>query len=42
MASLADLDWFRAEVQRLHGFSVSSVDYTAAVAIDIPWPDHTS
>ncbi|MER7850543.1 enoyl-[acyl-carrier-protein] reductase FabV [Kitasatospora sp. NPDC096077] len=42
IASLADLDWFRAEVQRLYGFSVPGVDYTAAVAIDVPWPDHTS
>ncbi|MFF2147204.1 enoyl-[acyl-carrier-protein] reductase FabV [Kitasatospora sp. NPDC058190] len=42
IASLADLDWFRAEVSRLYGFSVPDVDYTAAVAIDVPWPDHTS
>ncbi|MFF2852086.1 enoyl-[acyl-carrier-protein] reductase FabV [Streptomyces sp. NPDC058001] len=34
----ADLDWFRAEVQRLYGFSVPGVDYTAAVPTDIPWP----
>ncbi|MFJ6483720.1 MULTISPECIES: enoyl-[acyl-carrier-protein] reductase FabV [unclassified Streptomyces] len=38
IASLADLDWFRAEVQRLYGFSVPGIDYTAAVATDVPWP----
>ncbi|MFI5765628.1 enoyl-[acyl-carrier-protein] reductase FabV [Streptomyces sp. NPDC051563] len=42
IADLADLDWFHAEVQRLYGFSVPGVDYSVAVAIDIPWPDHTS
>ncbi|MFD0278609.1 enoyl-[acyl-carrier-protein] reductase FabV [Kitasatospora sp. NPDC127111] len=42
IARLADLDWFHAEVQRLYGFSVPGVDYTAAVATDVPWPDHTS
>jgi enoyl-[acyl-carrier protein] reductase/trans-2-enoyl-CoA reductase (NAD+) len=38
IAGLADLDWFHAEVQRLYGFSVPGVDYTAAAATDIPWP----
>ncbi|SOB89042.1 enoyl-[acyl-carrier-protein] reductase FabV [Streptomyces sp. 1331.2] len=38
IAGLADLDWFRAEVRRLYGFSVPGVDYTAAVATDVPWP----
>ncbi|MGW0957513.1 enoyl-[acyl-carrier-protein] reductase FabV [Streptomyces gelaticus] len=38
IAGLADLDWFHAEAQRLYGFSVPGVDYTAAVATDIPWP----
>ncbi|GGV94707.1 enoyl-[acyl-carrier-protein] reductase [NADH] [Streptomyces gelaticus] len=42
IAGLADLDWFHAEVQRLYGFSVPGVDYTAAVATDIPWPVPTS
>ncbi|MEV5238424.1 enoyl-[acyl-carrier-protein] reductase FabV [Streptomyces cinnamoneus] len=42
IADLADLDWFRAEVRRLYGFSVPGIDYTAAVATDVPWPDHTS
>jgi enoyl-[acyl-carrier protein] reductase/trans-2-enoyl-CoA reductase (NAD+) len=42
IADLADLDWFRAEVQRLYGFSVPGVDYTAEVATDVAWPDHTS
>ncbi|MFE9660904.1 enoyl-[acyl-carrier-protein] reductase FabV [Streptomyces sp. NPDC005955] len=39
IADLADLAWFRAEVQRLYGFSVPGVDYTAPVATDVPWPD---
>ncbi|MFF5703790.1 enoyl-[acyl-carrier-protein] reductase FabV [Streptomyces sp. NPDC012794] len=38
IAGLADLDWFRAEVRRLYGFSVPGVDYTAPVATDVPWP----
>ncbi|MFI8434498.1 enoyl-[acyl-carrier-protein] reductase FabV [Streptomyces sp. NPDC079020] len=42
IADLADLAWFRSEVQRLYGFSVPGVDYAAAVATDIPWPDHTA
>ncbi|MFH9726753.1 enoyl-[acyl-carrier-protein] reductase FabV [Streptomyces sp. NPDC017254] len=41
VSGLADLDWFRAEVRRLYGFSVPGVDYTAPVATDVPWPDHT-
>ncbi|MFD5555184.1 enoyl-[acyl-carrier-protein] reductase FabV [Streptomyces sp. NPDC127068] len=41
IADLADLAWFRAEVQRLYGFSVPGVDYTAPVATDVPWPDDT-
>ncbi|MFE7564656.1 enoyl-[acyl-carrier-protein] reductase FabV [Kitasatospora sp. NPDC057500] len=41
VAALADLDWFRAEVQRLYGFSVPGVDYSAAVATDVPWPGRT-
>jgi enoyl-[acyl-carrier protein] reductase/trans-2-enoyl-CoA reductase (NAD+) len=41
IADLADLAWFRAEVQRLYVFSVPGIDYTAAVATDIPWPTHT-
>ncbi|MFF1746360.1 enoyl-[acyl-carrier-protein] reductase FabV [Streptomyces mirabilis] len=41
IADLADLAWFRAEVRRLYGFSVAGIDYTAAVATDIPWPTHT-
>ncbi|MFD3875723.1 enoyl-[acyl-carrier-protein] reductase FabV [Streptomyces sp. NPDC058623] len=42
IAELADLDWFRGEVRRLYGFSVPGIDYTAPVATDLPWPDHTS
>ncbi|MFJ3875979.1 enoyl-[acyl-carrier-protein] reductase FabV [Streptomyces sp. NPDC090077] len=38
IAGLADLDWFRDEVRRLYGFSVPGVDYSAAVATDVPWP----
>ncbi|MFD8707872.1 enoyl-[acyl-carrier-protein] reductase FabV [Kitasatospora sp. NPDC059648] len=38
VAGLADLDWFRAEVRRLYGFSVPGVDYSAAVETDVPWP----
>lgn len=38
IAALADLEWFSAEVRRLYGFSVPGVDYTAAVATDVPWP----
>ncbi|MGA5820689.1 enoyl-[acyl-carrier-protein] reductase FabV [Kitasatospora sp. NPDC094028] len=41
IAGLADLDWFRAEVSRLYGFSVPGIDYTAPVATDIPWPGAT-
>lgn len=38
IVGLADLDWFHTEVQRLYGFAVPGVDYTAAVATDVPWP----
>ncbi|MFF8289014.1 enoyl-[acyl-carrier-protein] reductase FabV [Streptomyces sp. NPDC016309] len=41
VADLADLDWFRAEVRRLYGFSVPGIDYTAPVATDVPWPAST-
>ncbi|MFD5570958.1 enoyl-[acyl-carrier-protein] reductase FabV [Streptomyces cadmiisoli] len=41
ITGLADLDWFHAEVQRLYGFSVPGVDYTAAVATEVPWPAFT-
>lgn len=39
---LADLEWFQAEVQRLYGFAVPGVDYTAPTKTRIPWPDTTS
>ena len=42
IAGLADLDWFRAEARRLYGFSVPGIDYSAPVATDVPWPDHTA
>jgi enoyl-[acyl-carrier protein] reductase/trans-2-enoyl-CoA reductase (NAD+) len=38
IAELADLDWFTAEVRRLHGFDVPGIDYYQPVEIDIPWP----
>ncbi|GHH69421.1 hypothetical protein GCM10018781_27900 [Kitasatospora indigofera] len=41
VGDLADLDWFRDEVRRLHGFSVPGIDYTAPVATDVPWPGQT-
>lgn len=42
IAELADLDWFHGEVQRLYGFAVPGVDYTAPVATDVPWPRQAS
>ncbi|MFF8786229.1 enoyl-[acyl-carrier-protein] reductase FabV [Streptomyces sp. NPDC015125] len=39
---LADLDWFHAEVQRLYGFAVPGIDYTAPTAIQVPWPNAIS
>ncbi|MEV6566580.1 enoyl-[acyl-carrier-protein] reductase FabV [Streptomyces kronopolitis] len=39
---LADLEWFHAEVQRLYGFAVPGVDYSAPTNTRIPWPDTTS
>lgn len=41
IADLADLDWFRAELRRLYGFSVPGIDYATPVATDVPWPDRT-
>ncbi|MBT2505003.1 enoyl-[acyl-carrier-protein] reductase FabV [Streptomyces sp. ISL-98] len=41
ITDLADLDWFHSEVQRLYGFAVPGIDYTAPVATDIPWPTAT-
>ncbi|MBD0695320.1 enoyl-[acyl-carrier-protein] reductase FabV [Streptomyces sp. CBMA123] len=42
IAGLADLGWFHAEVQRLYGFAVPGVDYTAPVATEVPWPVPTA
>jgi enoyl-[acyl-carrier protein] reductase/trans-2-enoyl-CoA reductase (NAD+) len=42
IAKLADLDWFREQVQQLYGFAVPGVDYTAPVETDIPWPHATT
>ncbi|MFD4774380.1 enoyl-[acyl-carrier-protein] reductase FabV, partial [Streptomyces sp. NPDC058427] len=38
ITDLADLDWFHSEVQRLYGFAVPGIDYTAPVDTDTPWP----
>ncbi|MFC5664838.1 enoyl-[acyl-carrier-protein] reductase FabV [Kitasatospora misakiensis] len=42
IAELADLDWFRAEVQRLYGFAVPGIDYAEPVSTDVPWPGHAA
>ncbi|MGA4877198.1 enoyl-[acyl-carrier-protein] reductase FabV [Streptomyces lydicamycinicus] len=39
---LADLDWFHAEVQRLYGFAVPGIDYSAPTTTQVPWPDAVS
>ncbi|MFI6729584.1 enoyl-[acyl-carrier-protein] reductase FabV [Streptomyces atratus] len=39
IGDLADVDWFHAEVQRLYGFAVPGIDYTAPVDTSVPWPD---
>ncbi|MGW1052180.1 enoyl-[acyl-carrier-protein] reductase FabV [Streptomyces sp. NPDC002521] len=41
IGGLADLDWFRGEVQRLYGFAVPGIDYTVPIETDAPWP-HTA
>lgn len=41
IGELADLDWFRTQVEQLYGFAVPGVDYNAPVEIDVPWPDAT-
>lgn len=41
ISHLADIDWFHAEVQRLYGFAVPGVDYTAPTATQVPWPQAT-
>ena len=38
IAELADTEWFRAEVHRLHGFAVPGVDYDRPVDPDLAWP----
>lgn len=42
ISRLADLDWFHAEVQRLYGFAVPGIDYTAPTATQVPWPEATA
>ncbi|MGW3209961.1 enoyl-[acyl-carrier-protein] reductase FabV [Streptomyces sp. NPDC001135] len=42
VGDLADLDWFRGEVQRLYGFAVPGVDYTVPTETDTPWPDRAA
>jgi len=39
IADLADLDWFRDEVRRLYGFSVTGVDYDQPAEPDQAWPE---
>ncbi|WP_327324403.1 enoyl-[acyl-carrier-protein] reductase FabV [Streptomyces sp. NBC_01210] len=41
ITELAELGWFQAEVRRLYGLSVPSIDYAAPVETHIPWPDPT-
>lgn len=38
ITELADLGWFRAEIQRLYGFAAPDVDYDRPVETDVPWP----
>ncbi|MEV6271313.1 enoyl-[acyl-carrier-protein] reductase FabV [Kribbella sp. NPDC051936] len=38
IASVADADWFLAEVRRLYGFDVPGVDYDAETEVDVEWP----
>ncbi len=38
IASVADVDWFRAQFRALYGFDVPGVDYTAPVDPDLAWP----
>jgi enoyl-[acyl-carrier protein] reductase/trans-2-enoyl-CoA reductase (NAD+) len=38
IASVGDVDWFRAQFRGLYGFDVSGVDYDAPVEVDLPWP----
>jgi enoyl-[acyl-carrier protein] reductase/trans-2-enoyl-CoA reductase (NAD+) len=38
VATVADLDWFRAQFRGLYGFDVPGVDYDAPVEVDLPWP----
>lgn len=38
IATVADLDWFRAQFRGLYGFDVPGVDYDAPVEVDLPWP----
>jgi enoyl-[acyl-carrier protein] reductase/trans-2-enoyl-CoA reductase (NAD+) len=38
IATVADVDWFRAQFRGLYGFDVAGVDYDAPVEVDLPWP----
>lgn len=38
IASVGDVDWFRAQFRGLYGFDVPGVDYDAPVEVDLPWP----
>lgn len=38
IGEVADAAWFLAEVRRLYGFDVPSVDYDAETEVDVAWP----
>ncbi|MFI5735667.1 enoyl-[acyl-carrier-protein] reductase FabV [Kribbella sp. NPDC051587] len=38
IATLADHEWFHAEIRKLYGFDVPGIDYEAEVEVDVPWP----
>jgi enoyl-[acyl-carrier protein] reductase/trans-2-enoyl-CoA reductase (NAD+) len=38
LSGLSDPGWFGREFGRLYGFSVTGIDYTVPVELDVPWP----
>jgi enoyl-[acyl-carrier protein] reductase/trans-2-enoyl-CoA reductase (NAD+) len=38
LITVADSDWFQAEVMRLYGFGVPGIDYAMPSEPDLPWP----
>jgi len=38
IAEATDAAWFFAEVRRLYGFDVATVNYEAETEVDVPWP----